>query len=270
MGIIRVDRLCKSYGTVQAVDGMDFHVDRGEVFGFLGPNGAGKTTTLQALTGQLEPDSGTIRVLDTDPTVEPLETRRRVGIVPERGSPPSFLTPREYLEFVGDVRDLEADTVADRIDHWADRLGFRGKLETLHTDLSRGQQQKVMIAQAFIHEPDVVLIDEPLANLDPLVQEQVKRFLTAYAADDNAVFVSTHNIDVAEEICTRVGIVADGKLVTERTLTATGDEDASAESDSSSATDTPLLEVFLEHVGDAATRDMPVSALESDDPHAQP
>ncbi|AXR78643.1 ABC transporter ATP-binding protein [Natrarchaeobaculum sulfurireducens] len=242
MAAIRVDGLCKSYGAVRAVDGMDLTVDRGELFGFLGPNGAGKTTTIRALTGQVRPDSGTIRVLETDPTVDPLETRRRVGILPERGSPPSFLTPSEYLAFVGRIRDLEPDVVADRTERWADRLGFRSKLETLHTDLSRGQQQKVMIAQAFIHEPDVVLIDEPLANLDPLVQEQVKRFLLAYAADDNAIFVSTHNIDVAEAICSRVGIVADGRLVAERVP---------------EADDEPLLETFLEYVGDADPRDVP-------------
>ncbi|WP_049923676.1 ABC transporter ATP-binding protein [Halopiger djelfimassiliensis] len=245
MGAIHVDGLRKSYGAVCAVDGMRFVVDRGELFGFLGPNGAGKTTTIRALTGQVLPDEGEIRVLGSDPTTDPLETRRQVGILPEQASPPSFLTPREYLEFVGRVRDLDPASVDERIDRWADRLGFTSKLETLHTDLSRGQQQKVMIAQAFVHEPDVVLIDEPLANLDPLVQEQVKRFLREYAADDNAVFVSTHNIDVAEEICTRVGIVADGRLVAERSL--------------ADGTDEPLLEVFLEHVEAADARDLPSS-----------
>ncbi|WP_254764853.1 ABC transporter ATP-binding protein [Natrinema marinum] len=244
MGVIRVDGLRKSYGAVEAVAGMDFTVERGELYGFLGPNGAGKTTTIRTLTGQIRPDAGEVRVLETDPVAEPIETRRKVGILPEQGSPPSFLTPREYFEFVGEVRDLPAERVADRTDDWAQRLGFESKLDTLHTDLSRGQQQKVMITQAFLHQPDVVFIDEPLANLDPLVQEQVKRFLVSYAAGDNAVFVSTHNIDVAEEICTRVGIVADGQLVTERALS----DDRSDES---------LLELFLERVEGEAARDMP-------------
>lgn len=242
MGVIQVDGLWKSYGDVNAINEMSFDVERGELYGFLGPNGAGKTTTIRTLTGQIRPDAGSVRVLETDPTTEPLETRRRVGVLPEQGTPPSFLTPREYLEFVGDVRGLEPDRVAAGTDAWAERLGFGSKLDTLHTDLSRGQQQKVMIAQAFLHEPDVVFIDEPLANLDPLVQEQVKRFLVSYVAGDNAVFVSTHNIDVAEEICTRVGIVADGRIVTERSL-----EDDDEES---------LLDVFLERV-DGAGDDMP-------------
>ncbi|RQH00398.1 ABC transporter ATP-binding protein [Natrarchaeobius oligotrophus] len=252
MAAIRVDELCKSYGDVRAVDGMSFGVDRGELFGFLGPNGAGKTTTIRALTGQIRPDGGTISVLETDPVAEPLETRRRVGILPEQGSPPSFLTPREYLEFVGSVRDLDPDLVRRRTDRWADRLGFESKLDTLHVDLSRGQQQKVMIAQAFVHEPDVVFIDEPLANLDPLVQERLKRFLVSYAAGDNAVFVSTHNIDVAAAICTRVGIVADGALVAERSL----EGDGSGES---------LLEVFVERVDEAGARDLPTTDELADD-----
>ncbi|WP_408957915.1 ABC transporter ATP-binding protein [Natrinema sp. 74] len=246
MGAIRVDGLHKSYGAVDAVAGMTFTVERGELYGFLGPNGAGKTTTIRTLTGQIRPDAGEVRVLETDPVAEPIETRRRVGILPEQGSPPSFLTPREYFEFVGEVRDLPAERVADQTADWAQRLGFESKLDTLHTDLSRGQQQKVMITQAFLHKPDVVFIDEPLANLDPLVQEQVKQFLVSYAAGDNAVFVSTHNIDVAEEICTRVGIVADGQLVTERSLTDGADRD-----------DESLLDLFLERVEGEAERDMP-------------
>ncbi|WP_049907895.1 ABC transporter ATP-binding protein [Natrinema pallidum] len=244
MGVIRVAGLRKTYGTVNSVDGMAFDVDRGEVYGFLGPNGAGKTTTIRVLTGQIEPDAGDVSVLGTDPVADPIETRRQVGILPEQESPPSFLTPREYLAFVGKVRGLDPDRVAERTDAWAERLGFESKLDTLHTDLSRGQQQKVMIAQAFVHEPDVVFIDEPLANLDPLVQEQVKRFLVSYAADDNAVFVSTHNIDVAEEICTRVGIVADGQLVAERSL-------------ADDPTDESLLDLFLDRVEGEDARDTP-------------
>ncbi|MFC4246842.1 ABC transporter ATP-binding protein [Natribaculum luteum] len=248
MVAIRADGLEKSYGSVDALSGMSVSVSRGELFGFLGPNGAGKTTTIRVLTGQITPDCGTATVLETDPVAEPIETRRRVGILPEQESPPSFLTPREYFEFVGKVRDIAPDRVTSRVETWAGRLGFRSKLDTLHTDLSRGQQQKVMITQAFLHEPDVVFIDEPLANLDPLVQEQVKRFLVAYAADDNAVFVSTHNIDVAADVCTRVGIVADGRLVAERDLT-----DGSEDGDS-------LLEAFLTHVDEADPRDVPAQA----------
>ncbi|MCU4744442.1 ABC transporter ATP-binding protein [Natronoglomus mannanivorans] len=260
MAAITANGLEKSYGSVDALADMNVSVSRGELFGFLGPNGAGKTTTIRILTGQVTPDSGDVRVLGVDPTTDPIETRRRVGILPEQESPPSFLTPREYFDFVGKIRSLADETVAERVERWADRLGFRSKLDTLHTDLSRGQQQKVMITQAFLHEPEVVFIDEPLANLDPIVQEQVKRFLVAYAAEDNAIFLSTHNIEVAEDICTRVGIVADGKCIAERDLGGDGGSESRSDSDDASTRDSEdsLLETFLAHVDDANARDVPV------------
>ena len=245
MTVIRAAGLEKSFSSVEALRGLDFDVARGELFGFLGPNGAGKTTTIRILTGQLAPDAGSIRVLDTDPTAKPIETRRRVGILPEDGSPPSFLTPHEYFRFVGNVRGLDSELVTERVDSWADRLGYAEKLDTLHTDLSRGQQQKVMITQAFLHEPDVVFIDEPLANLDPLVQEGVKRALVSYAREGNAVFVSTHNIDVAADVCTRVGILAAGRLVGQFDV-----EGMDGES---------LLEAFMARVDGAGRRDPPMN-----------
>jgi|SRR6056297_128829 len=244
MAAIRVRDLTKTFSSVEAVSELSFDVSQGELYGFLGPNGAGKTTTIKLLTGQLRPDRGTVTVSGTDPSVDPIETRRRVGILPEDGMPPSFFTPREYFEYVSRIRGLDTETAEARIDRWADRLGLQGRLDTIHTDLSRGQQQKVMIAQAFLHEPDVVFIDEPLANLDPLVQEQVKRQLAAYVEDDNTAFLSTHNIDVAEELGSYVGIVVDGRIVTEHDLTTA---------------EKPLLDVFLSTVDDAQPRDVPVT-----------
>jgi ABC-2 type transport system ATP-binding protein len=249
MSAIRAEALTKTYGDLRALDGLSLAVEAGELFGFLGPNGAGKTTTIGTLTGQLLPDAGEVEVLGTDPTEEPIETRRRVGILPEKESPPSFLTPREYFEFVGTVREMDRDTVEQRVDRWAERLSFREKLDTLNTDLSRGQQQKVMITQAFLHEPAVVFIDEPLANLDPIVQERVKRYVVDYRDRGNTIFLSTHQIAVAEEICTRVGIVNEGKLMADRRP----DELAAGES---------LLDAFLSNVGvDAADEEW----VEADD-----
>ena len=216
MTAIRATDLRKAYGDLEALAGLSLSVDRGEVFGFLGPNGAGKTTTIGVLTGQLRPDGGEAAVLGVDPAESPVGVRERIGILPEQERPPSFLTPREYLQFVGSVRGLEDDAVADRTAEWADRLAFGEKLDTLSTDLSRGQQQKAMIAGAFLHEPEAVFIDEPLANLDPIMQERVKRFLADYSEAGNAVFLSTHDIEVAEELCDRVGIISEGELLAER------------------------------------------------------
>ena len=215
MPAIQTDALRKTYGDVTALDGLSLSVAEGELFGLLGPNGAGKTTTMEVLTGQVTPDSGSARVLGVDPVAEPTAARERVGILPEKESPPSFMTPREYFHFVGAVRGIDEEAVDERVETWADRLDVAGKLDTLATDLSRGQQQKVMVAAAFLHEPALVFIDEPLANLDPIAQEGVKQFLTRYREAGNTVLLSTHDVSVAAELCTRVGVVYGGDLVRE-------------------------------------------------------
>jgi ABC-2 type transport system ATP-binding protein len=167
---------------------------------------------MQLLTGQLTPDSGSLNVMGVDPVADPTGVRDRIGILPEQESPPSFMTPREYFHFVGSVRGLPEQTVDERIEDWAARLGFSDQLDTLATDLSRGQQQKVMITAAFIHEPDAVFIDEPLANLDPIVQERVKEFLRAYQERGNTLLITTHDVDVAAELCSRVAIMYAGDI----------------------------------------------------------
>jgi ABC-2 type transport system ATP-binding protein len=233
---IQIDSLRKSYGDVTAVDDLSLDVDEGELFGLLGPNGAGKTTTIEVLTGQLVPDSGRLRVLGADPVDRPTAVRERVGILPEQESPPSFLTPREYFQFVGSIRALPDDDVDDRIATWASRLSFAGKLDTLASDLSRGQQQKVMIAGAFIHEPGLVFIDEPLANLDPIIQERVKAFIREYRDAGNTVVITTHDVDVAAELCSRVAILNEGELVADVRPSALEPAET-------------LLDVFLDRVG---------------------
>ena len=240
MAAVTTEGLRKAFGSVDALDGLSLSIAEGELYGLLGPNGAGKTTTMAILTGQLRPDEGEARVLGLDPAREPIAVREQVGILPEKESPPSFLTPREYFQFVGTVRDLEPETVERRTETWAERLGFAETLDTMATDLSRGQQQKVMIAAAFLHEPEVVFIDEPLANLDPIVQEQVKQFLEAYREKGNTIVISTHNVEVAAAICSVVGIVRDGRLVaTVRPADLADDED--------------LLDVFVDRVGGEVT-----------------
>jgi ABC-2 type transport system ATP-binding protein len=212
---IEADGLEKRYGDVTALDGLSLSVEPGQLYGFLGPNGAGKSTTINVLTGQLVPDAGTARVAGVDPVAEPVAARERVGILPENGRPPSFLTVREYFDFVATARGLAEATVDDRVRAWADRLAFESKLDTLCTDLSQGERQKVLVTQAFVHEPRVVFIDEPLTNLDPIIQERAKRFFRRYAAEGNTVFLSTHFVATAQEVCTRVGIVNRGRLLAE-------------------------------------------------------
>jgi ABC-2 type transport system ATP-binding protein len=194
------------------------------------------TTTIVVLTGQREPTSGTATVVGHDPVAEPMAVKEAIGILPEREDPPSFLTPREYLTFVGEVRAI--DDIDGRIETWADRLEFAGVLDALSTGLSEGERQRVMLAAAFLHDPDLVFIDEPLVNLDPIMQEQVKQVLADYCTRGNTLFLSTHYVDVAAELCTHVGIVENGAMV--------------AECDPREMSEDELLEYFIAEVGGAS------------------
>ena len=215
MPAIQTRELSKRYGDVVALDSLSLSVEGSECYGFLGPNGAGKSTTINVLTGQLRPDEGEARVAGVDPVETPVEARRRVGILPESGRPPSFLTVREYFEFAATARGLEEATMTERVDRWAERLEFAHKLDTLCTDLSQGERQKVLLTQAFVHEPEVVFIDEPLTNLDPIMQERVKEFFETYRSAGNTLFLSTHFVETAAEVCTQVGIINRGRLLEE-------------------------------------------------------
>jgi len=233
MAAIETTDLTRRFGEVTALDGLSLSVESGALFGLLGPNGSGKTTTIELLTGQREPTGGTARVVGHDPVSEPMAVTEAIGILPEREDPPSFLTPREYLTFVAEVRGI--DDADERIETWAQRLEFAGVVDALSTGLSEGERQRVMLAAAFLHDPDLVFIDEPLVNLDPIMQEQVKRELAAYCERGNTLFLSTHYVDVAAELCTHVGIVEDGALV--------------AECDPREMTEDELLEYFIAEVG---------------------
>jgi len=209
--VIEATDLSKAYGDVQAVDHVTLSVKEGALFGLLGPNGSGKTTMIKMLTGQTKPTGGTATVLGVEVISDPVGVRARVGIIPEQETPPSFLTAIEYLEFVAAVRKIpEIDKKAD---FWFDYLDFADKKNVLCKDLSRGTRQKLMFTQAFIHEPALALIDEPLINFDPIMQDLVKEFLVGYVKKGRTIFISTHILEVAEEICSEFAILHKGKLL---------------------------------------------------------
>lgn len=231
MEVIETEDLCKNFGDIEAVKNLNLTVEEGQLFGFIGPNGAGKTTTINLLTGQMEPTSGSSGVMSLDPAKEPVKVRDKVGILPEREDPPTFFTPREYFEFAAQVRGVE--NIEDRIQKWAERLHFENKLDKMNKDLSKGEKQKVMISQAFLHEPDLVFIDEPLINLDPVMQEKLKDFFSDYMERNKTIFLSTHVMSLAEEVCSHVGIIDRGELI------ASGEKEEIKEGDES------LTDAFL-------------------------
>jgi ABC-2 type transport system ATP-binding protein len=208
--VIEISQLVKRFGDFAAVDDVSFTVGKGELFGLLGPNGAGKTTLLRLLTGQLEPTSGRCAVLQVDPAIDPLAVKSRIGIVPEVESPPSFLTGMEYLEFIGLVRKL--DNLENRANHWIEFMDMKDVQGVPCKDLSKGTRQKLMVAAALIHEPPVVFLDEPFSGLDPHYQRLVKDYLSGYLGKGGTVFMCTHILEIAEKMCTRIGIINRGKI----------------------------------------------------------
>jgi ABC-2 type transport system ATP-binding protein len=211
MAVIKIHNLTKKFGDVLAVDNVTLSIDEGQLFGLLGPNGSGKTTMIKMLTGQIKPTNGTAEILDIDVLNDPIKVRAHVGIIPEQETPPSFLTAEEYLEFVGNIRKL--NNIQNVSEQWFKMLDFEDQKNALCKDLSRGTRQKLMVAQAFLHEPRIAFIDEPLINLDPIIQRTLKDFLLGYIQKGNTVFFSTHVLEIAEEICTHIGIIDKGRLL---------------------------------------------------------
>jgi len=209
--VIEARDLTKAFGGTTAVNNVTLSVKERELFGLLGPNGSGKTTMIKILTGQIRPTSGSATVLGLDAAKDPIGVRERVGIIPEQETPPSFLTAQEYLDFVGAVRRIP-DT-DERAAWWFEFLDFSDKKNVLCKDLSRGTRQKLMFAQAFMHEPALALIDEPLINFDPIMQQVIKDYLMEYVRKGRTIFISTHILEIAEEICSEFAILHKGKLL---------------------------------------------------------
>ena len=213
MAVIEAVDVTKEFGSVKALDGVSIEVRKGDFFGFFGPNGAGKTTLLRILTGQLQPSSGSVDVLGVDALKDPIKVKDLVGIVPEVESPPSYLTGYEYLYFVGKVRKLT--DLEDRIDKWLAFFDLEGKKGVICKDLSKGMRQKLMIASAFMHDPQLVFLDEPFINLDPIYQKLLREYLQDYAGSGGTVFMCSHILEISEKLCSRIAIVDNGKVVAE-------------------------------------------------------
>jgi ABC-2 type transport system ATP-binding protein len=210
---VEVQGISKSFGDFYALKGVSLKIESGEFFGCFGPNGAGKTTLLRILSGQLEPTGGSATVLGIDAKKKPIDIKKVIGIVPEVESPPSYLTGREYLYFVGRVRNVK--DLKNKIDYWLDFFELREKEDVICRDLSKGMRQKLMLASAFIHKPKLLFLDEPFINLDPLYQRKAKDYLIEYTKNGGTVFMCTHILEIAEKICTRVAIINSGKILAE-------------------------------------------------------
>jgi ABC-2 type transport system ATP-binding protein len=210
--MIKVEGLTKRYARTVAVDNISFEVEKGQIVGFLGPNGAGKTTTMRVLTCFLPPTEGTANVAGFDVLEHPMQVKRRIGYLPE--TPPLYpeMEVSEYLDFVGQLKGIPSADIKRRVDEVEDRCALGDVRTKLIAKLSKGYRQRVGIAQAIIHNPDVLILDEPTSGLDPKQIIEIRALLKALAGD-HTIILSTHILSEVEQSCERVIIISQGKLV---------------------------------------------------------
>ncbi len=211
MEVVRLEQVSKSFGTLRAVNGVSLAVGQGEVMGFLGTNGAGKTTTMKMLLGFFRPDSGRISVLDRDP-FDP-ETRRRIGYMPETAYYYPYLNIRELLAFYGGLCGMSRPLIRERSEALIVRVGLADAGSRLLRTYSKGMLQRAGIAQALLHDPDLLILDEPFTGLDPLARIQFRDLILELKQQGKSVFFSSHELSEAELICDRVAILKKGSLV---------------------------------------------------------
>jgi ABC-2 type transport system ATP-binding protein len=214
--MIEVDELVKTYGTVQAVQGLSFTVRKGEVLGLVGPNGAGKTTTLRCMTGIIPPTSGRVRIAGFDLMAQPLDAKRRLAFVPDEPRLFDYLTSWDHMIITSRLYGVEDG--ADRAKLLLDEFELGDRRDSYPSELSRGMKQKLMVAMALLHRPEAILLDEPLTGLDPVAMRRMKTRIQTSAASGVAVILSSHMLHLVEELCDRVVLVVRGKKVLDGTL----------------------------------------------------
>jgi ABC-2 type transport system ATP-binding protein len=214
---VKVQELTISYGSFIAVQNLSFTVHNGEIYGLLGPNGAGKTSTIKVLVGVLEPRAGNVDIYGT-PISNEVTAKSQIGYVPEEVVLLDSLTPREFLEFTSSIRRQDAKAANTRLARFASAFELNQYIDTPIAALSMGNKQKVAIIAALLHDPKLLVLDEPLIGLDARSSKILKELITFHAKKGGAIIFSTHIMEVAEKLCTKVGIMNKGKLVGEGTV----------------------------------------------------
>ncbi len=211
--MLRIDHLTKTYGDKKAVDDLTLHIAPGEICGFIGHNGAGKTTTIKACCGILGFDSGDIAVDGISVRSDPLEVKRRIAYIPDNPDLYEYLTGIRYLNFIADIYGVPADTRAERIRRWGDAFGLTADLAQPISAYSHGMKQKLAVIAALLHEPKLMLLDEPFVGLDPLAAHTLKTVMRELCDRGGAIFFSSHVLEVVEKLCDRVAIIKNGRLI---------------------------------------------------------
>ena len=210
--MIEIKNLQKSFGDFRAVDGVSFSVKPGEVLGFLGPNGAGKSTTMRMITGYLTPTGGEVQIAGVNVQADPIAAKKRIGYLPEGAPLYPDMTPRTLLEFIAEAREIPAAERAKCIEKIAAKVHITGVLDQQIETLSKGYKRRVGLAQAIIHDPEILILDEPTDGLDPNQKHEVRQLIEEMSKD-KVIILSTHILEEVEAVCTRAIIITHGKVV---------------------------------------------------------
>ena len=214
--MIKVQNIVKHFGSIRAVDDISFTVDKGEVLGFLGPNGAGKSTTMKILTCFLQPDSGTASVGGSDILKDPVGVRQKIGYVPENVPLYEDMSVGSFLRFVCDVRGIKGGAATAAIDRVVEQCNVGSVYHQVMETLSKGFKRRVGLAQAFLHDPDILILDEPTDGLDPNQKHDVRDMIRGMA-QDKCIIISTHILEEVDAVCNRAVIIAQGKVLADGT-----------------------------------------------------
>jgi ABC-2 type transport system ATP-binding protein len=231
----------KRYGSFEAVRGVSLQVAPGEIFGFLGPNGAGKTTTIRMLSGVLRPTAGIVRIGGSDMAEEPERAKGRIGYIPDRPYLYEKLSGSEFLRFVAGLWGKNGTGTEERAASLLELFGLSDWKDELIESYSHGMRQKLLITSALIHQPDLIVVDEPMVGLDPRAARLLKDLLRAFADQGGAVFLSTHTLEVAEALCDRIAIISGGRIIAQGSM-----DDLRAQAEAGGA---HLEEIFLKVTG---------------------
>jgi len=237
--MLKIDNLTKIYGDKKAVDDLSIHIAPGEIYGFIGHNGAGKTTTLKSCCGILGFDRGEIYVDGVSVKEDPITCKSKIAYIPDNPDLYEFMTGIQYLNFVADIFGVSTSDRYERIHRYADTFELTGDLAQPVSSYSHGMKQKLAIISALIHEPRLIIMDEPFVGLDPKASHTIKELMREICNNGGAIFFSTHVLEVAEKLCDKVAIIKDGRLIKSGTM-----EEVKG--------DTSLEEVFLELEDDNA------------------
>jgi len=245
--MIELTGLTKRYGSFTAVDALDLHVPKGELFGFLGPNGAGKTTTLRMIAGILRPTAGSVRISGLDVAADPIAAKRILGFIPDRPFIYEKLTGIEFLRFVAGLYSQDGKDIEHRSRELLALFDLEEWRDELVESYSHGMRQKLIISSALVHKPDVIVVDEPMVGLDPKAARILKDLFREYVRRGHTIMMSTHTLEVAETMCDRIAIIQAGKI---RALGTMDDLRAASEQG-----DEGLEDIFLRLTGENAARE---------------